>query len=60
MATIAENLQTLKDIKDDIKDAIIEKGVSVADSDSFSTYAGKIGEINNVNEVSCYTHLPKL
>lgn len=51
MATIAENLQTIIDIKEDIKEAIIEKGVSVADSDSFSTYANKIGEINNVNEV---------
>ena len=45
MATIAENLQTILDIKSNIKDAIIAKGVSVADSDSFATYASKIESI---------------
>lgn len=46
MATVAENLQTILDIKSDIKDAIVAKGVSVADSDSFGSYADKIGEIS--------------
>ena len=45
MATIAENLQTILDIKSDIKNAIIAKGVSVADSDGFATYASKIESI---------------
>ena len=45
MATVAENLQTILDIKSDIKTAIINKGVSVADSDSFTTYADKIESI---------------
>ena len=45
MATIAENLQTILDIKNDIKSAIITKGVSVADTDSFTTYADKIESI---------------
>ena len=45
MATVAENLQTILDIKNDIKDAIIAKGVSVADSDGFGTYASKIESI---------------
>lgn len=47
MATIAENLQTILDIKNDIKDAIIAKGVSVADSDGFDTYASKIESITS-------------
>ena len=47
MATIAENLQTIIDIKNDIKTAIINKGVSVADSDSFTTYADKIESIES-------------
>lgn len=45
MATIAENLQTILDIKNDIKSAIIAKGVSVADSDGFATYPSKIESI---------------
>ena len=45
MATIAENLQTILDIKSNIKNAIIAKGVSVADSDGFATYASKIESI---------------
>ena len=45
MATIAENLQTILDIKNDIKSAIIAKGVSVADTDGFATYSSKIANI---------------
>lgn len=44
MATIAENLQTIIDIKADIKTAIENKGVTVGDA-SFSEYAGKIDSI---------------
>jgi len=45
MATIAENLQTLMDIKDDIKTSIENKGVTVGDA-SFGNYAEKINEIS--------------
>lgn len=45
MATITENLNTIKTIKSDIKDAIVTKGVEVSDSDSFTTYASKITDI---------------
>jgi hypothetical protein len=45
MATIQENLDLLQSTKSAIKNAIIEKGVSVSDSDSFASYADKIGEI---------------
>ena len=40
MATIAENIQTLRSIKSDIKNAIIQKGGSV--TDAFGTYAQAI------------------
>ena len=43
--TIADNLQTIIDIKQNIKTAIKNKGVEVADSDSFTTYANKIESI---------------
>lgn len=46
MATIAENLQTIIDIKADIKTAIENKGVEVGDA-SFGSYAEKINEIAN-------------
>lgn len=45
MATITENLNTIKTIKSDIKNAIVTKGVEVSDSDSFTTYASKITNI---------------
>lgn len=53
MATVAENLQAIIDIKEDIKEAIIEKGVSVADSDGFDSYASKIGEIQSEITMNC-------
>ena len=40
MATITENIQTLKSIKSDIKNAIIQKGGSV--TDAFGEYAQAI------------------
>ena len=46
MSTIAEQLAALAQIKSDIKDAIIDKGVPVSDSDPFSDYATKIGQIS--------------
>lgn len=45
MATIAEKLTKLADTKKSIKDAIVAKGVAVADTDPFSAYPAKIGEI---------------
>ena len=43
MATIAENIQTLRSIKSDIKNAIIQKGGSV--TDAFGTYAQAITDL---------------
>ena len=45
MATIAEQLTSLANTKTAIKDAIVAKGVAVADDTPFSGYAAKIGEI---------------
>lgn len=44
MSTIAENLQVIYDIKENIKTAIESKGVGVGDT-PFTNYADKIGEI---------------
>ena len=43
MATITENIQTLRSIKSDIKNAIIQKGGSV--TDAFGTYAQAITDL---------------
>ena len=43
MATIVENIQTLRSIKSDIKQAIIQKGGSV--TDAFGTYAQAITDL---------------
>lgn len=45
MATVSENLTTLIGIKNDIKTAIINKGVEVGDD--FNSYATAIGSINS-------------
>lgn len=45
MATVAENLQAIIDIKDDIKTAIENKGVDMNNT-TFGDYANKIGEIS--------------
>lgn len=42
MSTIAENLQRLSDAKNDIAEAIEEKGVPVAKTDGLETFSGKI------------------
>ncbi len=46
MATIAEQLTSLANTKTAIKDAIVAKGVTVADTDTFRSYADKIGQIS--------------
>lgn len=46
MATIAEQLTSLANTKTAIKQSIIDKGVSVADTDPFSAYPAKIGQIS--------------
>lgn len=51
MATIAEQLTSLANTKTAIKDAIVAKGVAVADTDTFASYATKIGEIQSGGEV---------
>ena len=45
MGTIADKLNELKRTKDNIKAAIISKGVNVADNTPFSSYPNKIVEI---------------
>lgn len=47
MATIAEQLTSLANTKTAIKDAIVAKGVAVADTDPFSAYPAKIGQIES-------------
>lgn len=43
--TISDKLVRLNEVKQQIKQSIIDKGVSVADTDTFASYATKIGEI---------------
>ena len=45
MGTINEKLNYLLQTKENIKQAIKEKGVEITDSDSFRSYAEKIGTI---------------
>lgn len=46
MGTITEKVSYLKETKQAIRTAIEEKGVSVADTDTFRSYASKIGTIS--------------
>ena len=46
MSTTADKLNYLNGTKDAIKQAIIDKGVTVSDSDTFRSYAEKIGDIS--------------
>ena len=46
MGTVADKLVYLNGTKAAIKDAIVAKGVSVADTDTFRSYADKIGQIS--------------
>ena len=52
MGTIAEKLRHLAETKTAIKNAIMAKGVHVAESDTFRSYATKIGEISGENSGS--------
>ena len=45
MGTVADKLNKLVTTKENIKNAIISKGISVTDSDTFASYANKILEI---------------
>ena len=45
MDTVVNKLNYLKETKAIIKNAITEKGVTVSDTDTFRSYANKIGEI---------------
>lgn len=47
MGTIADKLNYLNTTKTNIKNAIIEKGVEVSDSDTFRDYATKIADISS-------------
>lgn len=49
MPTIAENLQTLIDIKADLKGSLTAQGKEV--SDSFATYAGAIDALENPDNI---------
>ena len=42
---INDKLNRIKEIKEDIKQALIDKGVEVTDEDSFASYADKITNI---------------
>ena len=53
MGTIADKLTYLNATKTAIKSAIVNKGVSVADSDTFRSYADKIASIETgIEEIS--------
>ena len=45
MGTVVDKLNYLKDTKTAIKNALVEKGVEVADSDTFRSYAQKVADI---------------
>lgn len=45
--TISDKLTYLEGTKSAIKDAIVAKGVAVLDSDTFRSYADKIGQIES-------------
>lgn len=51
MGSIADKLSKLMETKSAIKSAITGKGVTVADSDPFSSYAGKIAQIGTVLKI---------
>ena len=54
MATIAEQLTSLANTKAAIKQSIIDKGVQVADTDPFSAYPAKIGQISGGGATTKY------
>lgn len=54
MGTLADKLQYLKDTKDAIMNAIIEKGVAITSSDTFRSYADKIKSITSGDKPIIY------
>lgn len=50
MATVEEKLNYLNETKEAIKQAIIDKGGVVTDTDTFRSYAEKIGELKTAGE----------
>ena len=50
--SIADKLTTLNSIKQNIKNAIIAKGVQVLDTDSFTIYANKISQISQGSTIN--------
>lgn len=52
--TTADKLAKLAETKSNIKQAIIDKGVSVSDTDTFASYAGKIGQIQSGGGIPNY------
>lgn len=55
MGTLADKLQYLKDTKDAIMNAIIEKGVEITSSDTFRSYADKIAQISGSKATNVIT-----
>lgn len=51
MATIQQNIDRIEQAKLDIKQAIVDKGVAVLDTDRIDTYASKIEEIKVGEEI---------
>lgn len=58
--TISEQLTALADIKADIKQAIIDKGGTVSDSDAFSTYADKISNLPGGSDWKVIKEIPNV
>ena len=52
MGTTADKLNKLITTKTDIKNAIISKGVTINDTDTFSSYAEKISQIQQTGETT--------
>ena len=50
MGTIADKLEYLNDTKTAIKGALQNRGVTVSDTDTFRSYADKIGDIGETVE----------
>ena len=55
MGTVADKLNKVLSTKDDIKAAIIEKGQTVADTDTFASYTDKIRAIETGPETCTLT-----
>lgn len=59
MGTTSEKLQKLLTTKENIRQAIINKGIDVSESDTFSSYASKISQIEIGEYVTGVTLSPK-